>query len=223
MRTLAAALLLTVLGWTSVQAQVKGSSLGTSDPRAKEILDAVSKKFKSFHTIKADFVLKISTADNKVLDSRKGSVSLKGNKYMVSVSGQEIFCDGKTLWTYNKDTKEVQVNNYTPDNATITPTRLFTNFYDKEFLYRLRGSSTFQGKPVYVIEMTPTDKSKPFFKVVAEVNKSQHTLVSTEVFEKDGHRYTYEVVKFMPNVAMIDADFTFNTKAHPGVDVVDLR
>lgn len=212
-----------LVGATTAKAQFKGSSLGTSDPRAKEILDAVSKKFKSYSSIKADFVLKIATAGNKVMDTRKGTVSLKGNKYKVTVSGQEIYCDGKTLWTYNKDTKEVQVNNYTPDNATISPTRLFTNFYDKEFLYRLRGSSTFQGRPVYVIEMTPTDKSKPFFKVVAEVNKATRTLVSTEVFEKDGHRYTYEVLRFMPNVKMSDSDFVFNTKTHPGVDVVDLR
>lgn len=196
---------------------------GKSDPKAKEILDAVSKKFKTYKSVKAGFVLKINTADNKLLDSKKGTVYLEGTKYKILLDGQEIYCDGQTMWTYNKDTKEVQVNNYTPETATISPSRLFSNFYDKEFLYRLQGTSTYQGKPVYVIEMTPLDKSRSFFKVVAQVNTQTKNIVSTEIFEKGGNRYTYQVTSFSPNVQIEEGAFTFDAKSHPGVEVVDLR
>jgi len=204
------------------QAQPK-TSYGQSDPQAKSILDAVSKKFKTYSSAKADFVLKISTADNKVLDTKKGTVLLKGNKYHVNLGGQEVYCNGKTIWTYNKDTKEVQVNDYQPEQGTISPARLFTNFYDKEFLYRLEGTSKLNGHSVDVIEMTPLDKSKSFFKVIAMIDKQNKNLLSTEIFEKGGNRYTYQVEKFTPDVPAGDSDFAFNTKEHPGVDVVDLR
>jgi outer membrane lipoprotein-sorting protein len=196
---------------------------GKSDPAAKAILDAASAKFRTYNSVKANFELKIATTDNKVLDTKKGTVLLKGDKYHVVLDGQEVFCNGKTVWTYNKDTKEVQVNDYQPAKGAISPSSLFTNFYDKDFLYRLRATSKFHGRPVDVIEMTPLDKSKPYFKVIALIDKKNKNVLSTEIFEKGGNRYTYEVTKFTPNPPVDESDFMFNKKDHPGVDVVDLR
>lgn len=196
---------------------------GQSDPRAKTLLDAVSKKFQSYQSVKADFILKVEGANNKVNDSKRGTIFLKGNKYKLNLSGQEIYCDGKTTWTYQKDVNEVQVNKYEPDNSTISPSRLFTNFYDKEFLYRLDGESNEKGKLMQNVELTPLDKSKPFFKVVVSIDKKTHMIMRTKVFEKNGNRFTYEVSRLMPNVAMNDAIFAFDTKDHPNVEVVDLR
>lgn len=215
-------LLFIFIGTASVFAQTK-TPYGKSDPHAKTILDAVSKKFKSYSSVKADFVLKIATDAQKVLDTKKGNVLLRGDEYRVLLGGQEVYCDGKTIWTYNKDTKEVQVNDYEPEEGTMSPAKLFTNFYDKDFLYRLDGTSKFNGHAVDVIEMTPLDKSKPFFKVVANIDKQNKNLMSMEIFEKGGNRYTYEVEKFIPNAPVNDKDFVFDTKSHPGVEVVDLR
>ena len=43
------------------------------------------------------------------------------------------------------------------------------------------------------------------------------------VFDKNGNRYTYEIKAFTPNPTLADSFFTFDTNAHPGVEVVDLR
>lgn len=196
---------------------------GQSDPQAKALLDAVSKKFKTYRDVKADFVMKVQGDDNKVSDSKKGSVFLKGTKYKILIAGQEIYCDGKTTWTYNKDADEVQVNNYEPDSNTISPSKLFTNFYDKDFLYRMNKSTRENGKILEVIEMTPLNKSKPFFKVVVYVDKANKNILRTTVFEKGGNRYTYEVSRFSPDIKMDDSLFVFDPKLHPKADVVDLR
>lgn len=201
----------------------KMTSFGQSGSDAKAILDAASKKFKTYRSARAAFILKISTTDNKSLDAKKGSILLKGNKFNVQLAGQEIFCDGKTIWTYNKDTKEVQVNNYQPKPGSVSPESLFNDFYDKDFLYRLRATSRFHNRPVNVIEMTPLDKSKPYFKVIVLIDRQSKNVVSTEIFEKGGNRYTYEVEKFIPNAPAKDTDFVFNKADYPGVDVVDLR
>lgn len=209
-------------GLTPLMAQT-ATAYGKSDPQAKAVLDAVSKKFKTYSSIKAAFALKIANASDKVLDTKKGDVLLKGNAYRIKLAGQEIYCDGKTIWTYNEATKEVQVNDYQPEEGTLTPAKLFTNFYDKDFLYRLDGTTKVNGVTADIIEMTPLDKSKPFFKVIALVDKGKKNLLSMEIFEKGGNRYTYEIEKFTPNVAAAGTDFVFNQKAHPGVEVVDLR
>ncbi|MHB1922925.1 MAG: LolA family protein [Chitinophagaceae bacterium] len=196
---------------------------GQSDPRAKVILDGVSKKFKSFRTVTADFTLRVEDQDNKVMDSRKGIVYFKGNKYQIRLDNQEIICDGKTTWTYSKQTNEVQINNYRPDNNTISITKLFTNFYDKEFLYKLDRTTRENGRIVQIIEMTPLDKSKPFFKVLLHIDKIKKILVQAKIFNKDGHNNVILLSRFSPNLPISDQMFTFNLKAHPKVEVVDLR
>ena len=147
---------------------------------------------------------------------------MKGTKYRVALGDQEIICDNKTIWTYVKAANEVQVSTYNPSEQTISPTKLFTSFYDKEYKYRYIGTKTFGGKSVDMIELVPVSKAKQFSKVELAVDKSS-TIVGGNVFEKNGNQYRYEVSGFTPNASVNDALFTFDTKKYPGVEVVDLR
>ena len=83
--------------------------LGKSDPEAKKILDGVSAKFKTFKSVKANFSLAIENASGKNQGTKTGNVQMKGAKYRITLNGQEIFCDGKTIWTHDKAANEVQV------------------------------------------------------------------------------------------------------------------
>ena len=136
-----------------------------NDPDAKKVLDAVSSKFKTFKTVKAGFTYKVENASGKALSTKSGSILMKGTKYRVSFGGQEIFSDGKTVWNYDKAANEVTISNLDASSGTITPQKLFTNFYDSDFLYKMNGEKKMGAKTVQEIEMTPTDKSKPFHKV----------------------------------------------------------
>ena len=108
-----------------------------NDPEAKKVLDAVSAKFKTFKTVKGNFSLEVKDANGKTQGTKKGTVYMKGTKYRVSITGQEIFCDGKNIWTYDKAANEVQISAFDEIGSMITPQKLFTNFYDKDFIYKL--------------------------------------------------------------------------------------
>jgi len=204
-------------GFAQLQSQVK------NDPEAKKVLDAVSAKFKTFKTAKATFTYKVENAAGKTLSTKKGSVSMKGTKYRVSIVGQEIFCDGNNVWTYDKSANEVTITKFDGDANTLTPQKLFTNFYDNDFLYKLNGEKKQGAKTIQEIEMTPTDKNKPFHKVYVFVDKAGKTITGTRVLEKSGSRYTYTVNSLTPNTAITDAAFVFDAKKYPGVEIVDLR
>lgn len=207
---------------TTVFAQAP-KGMGKSDPEAKKVLDAVSIKFKTFKAIKASFALKIENAAGKVQGVKSGSVMMKGVKYRVSITGQEIFCDGTTVWTYDVAAKEVQVSTLDNGSGSITPQKLFTNFYDKDFLFVL-GQDVKRGGKVYkLVELTPIDKTKPFFKVELEVDKATNVIMSTKVFEKNGNRYLYAINSINTNAVVADESFSFNPKKYPGVEVIDLR
>lgn len=216
-KILSVALAMTVLV-LSLSAQPP-KSMGSSDPEAKKILDAVSAKFKTFKSVQSKFSLKIENSSNKVMGNKSGTVFMKGTKYRINVTGQEIYCDGSNVWTVDKAAKEVTISKLDPSNNTITPQKLFTNFYDKDFLYKLNSDA----KGVQEIELTPIDKSKLFHKVIVYINKATKTITSTKVFEKAGNRYTYTVSGMNTTGNIADSNFVFDQKNYPGMEIVDLR
>ncbi|MET0393336.1 MAG: outer membrane lipoprotein carrier protein LolA, partial [Chitinophagaceae bacterium] len=123
----------------------------------------------------------------------------------------------------DKSSNEVTINNLDASGSMLTPQKLFTNFYDKDFLYKLNGEKKVGSKTVQEIEMTPTDKSKPFHKVYLQVDKTAKTIYSTKVMENGGNRYTYTVSSMKTNVTLTDNAFVFNKSKYPGVEEVDLR
>lgn len=210
-----------MISMVSVFAQPNG--MGNNDPEAKKILDGVSAKFKSFKGVQAKFALKVENAAGKNLGTKVGTVYMKGTKYRVTITGQEIFCDGNNISTFDKSTNEVTITKIDPSANSLTPQKIFTNFYDKDYLYKLNGESKVAGKKAQEIELTPIDKSKPFFKVLVYVDKSAQTISSTKVFEKTGNKYTYSVTNMNTASPVSDGQFIFDSKKYPGVEVVDLR
>jgi outer membrane lipoprotein carrier protein len=126
---------LLMIGFSALMAQPAG--LGKNDPEAKKILDAVSAKFKSYKAVQASFSLTIENAAGKSMGSKTGTLYMKGSKYRISVTGQEIYCDGANVSTYDKAANEVTITKVDPTVNTITPQKIFTDFYDKDFLYKL--------------------------------------------------------------------------------------
>jgi outer membrane lipoprotein carrier protein len=196
-----------------------------SDPAAKKVLDAVSAKFKTFKSVQAVFTLRNEDSKGGVLGSKKGTASLKGSRYRVSVAGtgQEIFCDGANIWTYDKSANEVTITKPDPSANTITMQKLFTNFYDKDFLYKLNGDKVVNKKTVQEIEMTPVDKTKPFHKVYLLVDKQSKTIYSTRILDKSGNVMVYTVNTLNGTVNLPDNLFVFDKNKYPGVEVIDLR
>ncbi|HEY8398519.1 MAG TPA: outer membrane lipoprotein carrier protein LolA, partial [Flavihumibacter sp.] len=155
-------------------------TMAQSDPAAKQVLDEVSAKFKTFKAVQSGFTLKVEDARGKLQGEKTGTVYMKGGKYRVSISGQEIFSDGTNVWTYDKAANEVTITKMETGQGALTPQKLFTNFYDKDFLYKLNGEKKVGAKLVQEIELTPVDKSKAFHKVYLLIDKVQKSIHSAK-------------------------------------------
>jgi outer membrane lipoprotein carrier protein len=199
------------------------SAQGKNDPDAKKLLDAVTTKFKSFKSVQAKFTLKIENAAGKTLGSKTGTVYMKGLKYRIDITGQNIYCDGVNVSTYDPSSKELTVTKVDPSSNTLTPQKVFTDFYDRDFLYKLNDDHIVAGKTIQEVELTPTDKTKTFFKVLVDVDKNTRTIVSTKIFEKTGERYTYSLSNMNTTTLVPDNTFLFDEKKYPDTEVVDLR
>lgn len=215
--------LLTFVLAVSLATAQTGANPTKSDPEAKKILDAVSARFKTFASPRAAFTYQVENAQGKPLSTKRGSVVMKGNKFKVSMDGMEIFSDGRTVWNYDKSANEVTVNNLNEGGSGMTPQKIFTNFYDKDFYYKLNGAKKQGGKTVQEIELTPMDKTRPYHKVYVWVDRGANTIYSARFLEKSGGRYSYTINELKPTSTLADSEFVFNKSKYPGVEVVDLR
>lgn len=214
-------LLMAFLQSSLLLAQAKTST--RNDPEAKKILDAVSAKFKSFATVQASFTYKVENAAGKVVSTKTGTITMKGTKYRLNFSGQEIICNGTTVWNVDKSANEVTISTLDASSGMITPQKLFSNFYDKDFLYVLNGEKKVGAKLVQEIQLTPVDKSKNFHTVYLQVDKTAKTMYNTRVLENAGNRYSYTVNSMKTNVPAADALFAFDKAKYPGINIEDLR
>jgi len=191
--------------------------------KAKEILNKVSAKYKKFGTLKVDFkyILELQ-GDKKFKEQQTGTLFLKKTKFKLEMTDQVVISDGKTLWTYIKDGKEVQINNYSSKVMDVNPAEIFT-MYEKGYLYGYTGDETEGKRTVHVIELTPIDKKQSFFKVKLYVNKATDDIVRSKIYDKSGNIYTYEILNQVGDSKMADTMFTWEDKKYPGVKKVDLR
>ena len=219
--------LLLILGTTT-------TAFAQKDAEAKAILNQVSAKYKAYNIVKSDFTFVIDNAQDQSTITQEGTIIVqsKTNKYKLSLYSQdptaktqvdqEIITDGKNQWTYTKKDKEVQLNKVDNAGESFNPAQIFT-IYEKGYKYIYTGSETLKGRVYQIVDLTPEDIDKSFFKIRLMIDKAKKQIYSALIFDKSGNKYSYTIKTFVPNTQVPESTFTFNPKEHPGVEVVDLR
>ena len=110
---------------------------------------------------------------------------------------------------------------YDPDAQDINPSEIFT-IYKKGFNYKYAGETVVGGKKIQKIELTPQDKSKPYFKVKLDIEKASYKINNMSVLSKNGINSDYAITTFSSNLTMNDTFFKFDEKTKPGVVIIDL-
>lgn len=192
------------------------------DPKALETLDEMSQKYKSYTSFEANISATLVNDVDKIHEEFKGKITVKGDKFRLTLPEQEVFNNGTTIWTYLPDAKEVNIDNYDPDSEDINPSKIY-EIYKKGFKYLYIEDKTIGGVPCEVIDLVPEKKEAQYYKIRINIGKKDKNIQSYTMFDKSGNRYTYTITKFNPNVKVDDAYFVFDPKKYPGVDVIDLR
>ena len=207
-------------------AQRAEEDLNPKDPKAQEILDALSNKASSFKSFSADFEYTLVNKNEGINETQKGSVVMMGkDKYKLNIVGQQIISNGETVWTYIEDVGEVQITDMPEededDGNLMNPANAF-HMYKNGFKYQYAGKETVDGMEADVIKLFPTDPGKrPFHTIIVNVDKPKLELISMVVKNKDGNTYTYRLKNFKSNIGVTTADFEFDESQAD--DIIDLR
>jgi outer membrane lipoprotein carrier protein len=180
------------------------------DAAAKKVLDAVSAKVKAAKGITAGFTITSTTSKGKSNGTKTGNISIKGQKYFLKQAKMEIISDGKTVWNYD-GAKTITVSDASENTNTLSPQNLLSNFYDKDFTYKLISSAG----STYEIEMYPTDKRKNFEKVTVYVNKAKNLITKAKITDKAKNVIQFTLTNVKTDATIAESTFTFNRSKYP--------
>jgi outer membrane lipoprotein carrier protein len=195
------------------------------DPKAKPILDDLSKATKAYKSIISEYVFTIISKEKKQLEKQTGKVHVKGNKFRLDIPGNVIVCDGKTIWAHNKDAGEVTIKSFDATNEDqLNPSKIFT-MYESGYKYKYDKEEKVGVTLCHVITLYPTIKpeKKKFHTVKLYIDKSKKQMVKMVMLMKDGSTQTYEIKVFKPNVELADAVFVFDLKPFKADQITDER
>jgi len=193
------------------------------DPKALEILDAMSKKYRTIPSYEANFSCLLTNDVEKINEEFKGKVTVKGDKFRMAIPEQEVINNGTTLWTYLPEAKEVNIDNYDPTSSDeVNPSKIY-DIYKKGFKDVYLEDKTEGGVLCEVVDLVPEKKDAQYFKIRMNIAKKDKSIQSWTMFDKGGNKYKYSITKFVPNANVADNFFTFDVKKYPGVEVIDLR
>jgi len=192
------------------------------DPKALEVLEAMSKKYKAISSFEANLTSSLVNESAGVKDEFKGKITVKGDKYRLELPEQQVYNNGTTIWTYLPEQKEVNVDNFDPKSDDLNPSKIF-EMYKKGFKYILIGDKTDEGTLCDEIDLVPEKKDAQYFKIKMLISKRDKSVTSWTMFDRGGNRYKYVITKFTPNIKVEDSFFNFDKKKFPGVREEDLR
>ena len=154
-----------------------GTAQAQYDPKALEILEAMSKKYKAITAFEANLTSGLSNESEGVNEEFKGKITVKGDKFRLLLDDQEVINNGTTVWTYLPSAKEVNIDNFDPGSDEVNPTKIF-DMYKKGFKYLYLADKTEAGVLCEEVDLVPEKKDAQYFKIKMMISKKDKSIQS---------------------------------------------
>ncbi|MFN8257293.1 MAG: outer membrane lipoprotein carrier protein LolA [Bacteroidales bacterium] len=201
------------------------SIIAQKDDKAKKILQDVSNKTKSYSSIQLKFSYIMDNRVEKLQDTTKGTIYIKGDMFKLFFKGNEIFSDGKTIWTHQVSANELTITEPDPTDENALNPQMLLRVYEKGFKYKFMGEVTKSGNTFYQIDLYPDNpKDKNYSIVKLKIDKANSQLQSIKMVGKEGIDYTIELNEFKPDVKVTESMFKFDPAKYPkNLEINDMR
>lgn len=93
--------------------------------------------------------------NQKVKITGSGNVLLQDSAFVMISKALEIYCDGKTSWTVDKDSKEVVIEEIAKSSYNLTNPAILLNDMEKSFVKTFERTELFLGEKAQSVFMKP--------------------------------------------------------------------
>ena len=185
------------------------------DKKAKDMLDQVTAKIKSFSNISVDFKYTLYNAKENINKESKGNVILESNKYVLNFLGVTKIFDGKKSYTIVPEDEEVTISsiNEKDDNA-ITPSKMLT-FFNSGYKFSWDILQDVKGRKIQYIKLIPTSSKDTRKEILLGIDSQTKNIYTIIEMGKNGTKTTLTVNSFKTNQPLSKNQFTFVSSRYP--------
>ena len=193
-----------------------GFSVQAQDAKkAKELLDEVSAKIKSYKNIVIDFKYTLNNPKENINQESKGNVALQGNLYNLNFMGVTKIFDGKKVYTIVPEDEEISVSNFDEkDESAITPSKMLT-FFNKGYKYSWDILQNVRGRKIQYIKLIPISSKDQRKEVLLGIDVQTKNIYNVIETGKNGTKTTIVVNSFKTNQPVSKNQFTFVKSKYP--------
>ena len=190
-------------------------SLHAQDKKAKDLLDKVTTKIKTYNNITIDFKYSLNNSKENINKESKGNVILEGDKYFLNFMGITKFYDGKKSYTIVPEDEEITISSIDEkDENAITPSKMLT-FFNSGYKCSMDKLEDIKGRKIQYVKLVPTnakDQRKEILLGIDVQTKHIYNLIETG---KKGTKTTLTVNSFKTNQPLSKNQFTFVASKYP--------
>jgi outer membrane lipoprotein-sorting protein len=182
--------------------------------KAKNLLDQVTGRIKSYQNIVIDFKYSVSNPKENLNQESKGNVALKGDLYVLNFMGVTRIFDGKKLYSIIPEDEEITISSHDEKADALTPSKMLT-FFNSGYKYSWDILQNVRGRKIQYVKLNPLsakDKTRQVLIGIDVQTKHIYNLIKTE---KDGTVITFTINSFKTNQPLSKNHFTFTESKYP--------
>ncbi|WP_413997932.1 LolA family protein [Flavobacterium sp. W1B] len=190
-------------------------SIQAQDKKAKELLDQVTSKVKSYDNIVIDFKYSLNNSKENINQDSKGNVTMKKNQYVLNFMGITKIFDGKKTYTIVPEDEEITISNFNEkDDSAITPSKLLT-FFNSGYRYTMDNLQNIRGRKIQYVKLVPTNAKDQRKEILLGIDIQTKHIYNLIEIGKKGTKTTLTVNSFKTNQPLSKNQFTFAESKYP--------
>ena len=188
------------------------SNVALAQADANTLVKNTVKTFRDKNNVEMVFSYSYLDANQEeAYETHEGEAYLQGEAYKVTLEEQQTISNGTTIWTYLVDDEEVMVSNAS-EGTDNTPIKLITTL-DKDYTASYTDNKS-------TIELT---NPKGQFKRIIVKFDNKNSLSQMRIYADDGSSMDITIKEWKYDQKLKDDFFTFDEKAYPEVEIIDMR
>lgn len=185
------------------------------DKKAKDLLDQVTAKIKTYKNITIDFKYTLNNAKENINKESKGNLLLEGNKFVLNFMGVTKIYDGKKSYTIVPEDEEVTISSLNDnDDKAITPSKMLT-FFNSGYKFSWDILQDVKGRKIQYIKLVPTNAKDQRKELLLGIDSQTKNIYTVIEIGKNGTKTTLTVNSFKTNQPLSKNQFTFVANKYP--------
>lgn len=190
-------------------------SMAQSDPKAENLINEVLTKVKAYENIQIEFSYVLENTQENIKQETRGSLNLKGEKYLLNLMGTTQLFDGQKIYTIIPEDEEITISSYQPENDNqLTPSKMLT-FFEDGYIYKNNKLQTKDGRKIQLVKLIAKDSNADMQEALVGIDQMTKHIYNLIQTQDNGTRIEIRVTKFKPNQPLSNNMFVFDESRYP--------